>query len=103
MYNNATPYHRRLAARLAKAKEQRGNMQANKYIEIDRFLLTYESAYFAFYGVRIQVRYRKGWYYVHSGKYRHSAIQSMTESLLARVQALDSPDVTETEGEENEE
>lgn len=102
MYNNVTPYHKRLAARLAKAKEQRGNLQANKYVEIDRFLLTYEAAYLAYYGIHVQVRYRKGWYYVHKGKYRHSAIQSMTESLLARVQEEQYPTPIE-EGEESEE
>lgn len=86
MYNRASPYHKRLAARLQKSRERRGNLHANRYTEIDRFMLAYERAYFDYYRQHITISYKMGWYYIANHKYRHSAVANMTALLLAKVQ-----------------
>lgn len=86
MINNQTPYHRRLAARLQKSKERRGALQANRYTEIDRFMLQYEQAHLAYYGKKITLSYRHGWYYLAHEKMRHGALLAQTNLLLAKLQ-----------------
>lgn len=95
MYNNCSPYHKRVAARLQKSKERRGSLQANRYTEIDRFMLQYEQAYHAYHGKKITLSYRHGWYYVGTEKVRHSTLQGMTNLLLARLQEEQAPTPTE--------
>jgi len=86
MRNRCLPYHKIVAARLARSKERRGALQANRYTEIDRFMLTYEQAYHAYYGLPITIEYRHGWYYINHHRHRHSAVDRMTNILLAHIQ-----------------
>lgn len=83
MRNRCLPYHKVVAARLARSKERRGTLQANRYTEIDRFMLTYEQAYHSYYGLLITIEYKHGWYYINHHRYRHSIVEGMTNSLLA--------------------
>lgn len=91
MYASNTPYHRRLAHRLALAKQRQQKYQNNRYTQIDRFMCQYENAFKEFYGVRIEVYYRHGWYYVNGIKYRHGEMERNLALLLARLQELESP------------
>lgn len=97
MYNRSTPYHKDVAARLQRSKERRGALQANRYTEIDRFMLQYEQAYFAYHGRKITLSYQHGWYYVGGEKVRHSTLQGMTNMLLVRLQEEQSPTPVEEE------
>jgi hypothetical protein len=91
MYNRQSPYHRRIAHRLAKAKERNAREHNNRFVEIDHFMLSYETAYSLYYRRRCEVRYAHGWYYVHGLRYRHSTLQHMTAILLARLQEIEAP------------
>lgn len=87
------PYHKVVAARLQRSKERRNALHANRYSEIDRFMLTYEQAYHSYYGLPIVVTYKHGWYYINGARYRHGIIEQMTETLMAKVQAEQCPPI----------
>ena len=87
----SSPYHKRLAHRLARAKERNVRERNDRYLEIDRFMLAYENAYYLLHKCGCEVRYAHGWYYVHGYRYRHSTLQHMTNLLLAKLQEIDSP------------
>lgn len=91
MRHNQSPYHRRTAHRLALARERQAREHNNRYVEIDRFMLSYEVAWRKWTGSMCQVRYAHGWYYVHGNRYRHSTLAKMTEVLLARLQEQEAP------------
>lgn len=93
MYTN--PYHRRLAHRLAKAREKKGEHAARLYLEIDRFMLQFEQAYATYYNVHLTVQHKRGWYYINNHPYRRCAVEEWTNNLLAKIQELDSPTPTE--------
>lgn len=97
MYYNATPYHRRVQERLAKARNLRATSKLDKYEKVDHFMLTYEQAYRTYYGISITISYKHGWYYIGTNKYRHSAVENMTNLLLAKIQGeyITQPEDTE--------
>lgn len=97
MRRGFTPYHKVVAARLARSKEARNAQHANRYTEIDRFMCQYEQAYLSYYRVPIVVTYSHGWYYVKGLKVRHSTLQWMTNSILALLQEEQSPQPIEEE------
>lgn len=87
MYNRQTPYHRRVQARLAKARNLRDTRKLDKYEKVDHFMLSYEVAYKTWYGIKVTVRYAHGWYYVAQQRYRHSTLEMMTNTILANIHA----------------
>lgn len=100
MYNRQTPYHRRVQARLAKARNLRAITKMDKYAKVDHFMLTYEQAYRAWYGITIRVSYKHGWYYVGQYKYRHSTLEEMTNNILAHMQAEACPQPEDSNNED---
>lgn len=98
MLHDQTPYHRRVQARLAKARNMRATTKLTRYEKVDHFMLTYEQAYFTYYRVRVTVSYRHGWYYIGQCKYRHSDLEIMTNRLLAKLQEEDAPPPGEEDG-----
>ena len=91
MKDNKTPYHKRLAARLAKSKEQHSKERDNRYMQIDRFLCTFEKAWKDFYQDEVTVTYKHGWYYLQKQRLRHSDLEKILFSLFLQLQEIESP------------
>jgi len=91
MKNGSSPYHRRIAHRLALSKERNLSDRNRRFLEIDRFALSYEQAYFQLHRVPTHVEYARGWYFVHGQRIRHSTLERMTNLLLAQLQEIESP------------
>lgn len=93
MYHNASPYYKKVQSRLAKARNMRAITKLDRYAKVDHFMLTYEQAYKAWYGVTIKMTYSHGWYYIGTEKYRHASVEKMTNLLLANLQVEQCPPV----------
>lgn len=75
-------WHRR-NARLEKAQLRRDSNHFIKVLEVNAIQRRYEMAWLGLHGTKIQVAYRKGWYWILGRAYRQSAITDMTLALEA--------------------
>lgn len=81
--NNA--YYRRSACRLQRNRERQRIEAFIKLSEIDAIQKHYEDAWFALYGSKTVVRYRKGWYWIHNHAVRQTDLLVQTAILEARL------------------
>jgi hypothetical protein len=81
-------YQRRLSHQLAKQRETYAIRRLDQFIRIDRFMLSFESAWFALYHIPVTVEYRKGWYWVMGRRMRHSALERTTELMEAELHEI---------------
>ena len=91
MYGEKTPYHKRKARALQRARESRGDASINKYISVDRFLATFESIYNEYYGTKLTIRYSRGWYYLGSSHLHKSDLVRLMERMLAELHSESYP------------
>lgn len=78
-------YQRRLAHRLSKQRQLHAVARLDQFIRIDRFMLSFENAWFALYQSKVRVQYNKGWYWVMGRRMRHSAFERLTEIMEAEL------------------
>jgi 23S rRNA maturation-related 3'-5' exoribonuclease YhaM len=90
-----TPYHKRIAHRLARSRMRQIEHQNNRYTEIDSFMVVFERAYQEYYRIPCKLQYKHGWYYLHGKRYRHHQMERKLAMLFARLQELDSPNPDE--------
>lgn len=97
MYYPQTPYHRKVAHKLQKAKERQKSLQNNRYTQIVLFIQAYEKAHFEYYRVPAGITYKHGWYYMNGQKYRHTQMEQRLAVLFAQLQELESPNLDDNE------
>lgn len=97
MYDDSSPYHRRVARRLQKSRESRGNRYNNQFISVDKFLCTFEAVYNQYYQTNISIRYRRGWYYIGKEHLHKSDLVRLLERMLVQLHLDNVPSPNEEE------
>lgn len=84
-------YEKRKAHRDLVNKTRSDDQRAVKVHEALMRCRSYENSYFQLYGVKCNVRYVNGWYWVHNRKYRASTLNSMIVRLEVLKHNQDCP------------
>jgi len=82
-------YQRRNSHRLSKQREAYAVKKLDQLIRIDRFMLSFENAWYALYHTNVFVEYKEGWYWVMGRRMRHSALERMTEIMEAELHEIE--------------
>lgn len=69
---------------LVKSWGRFNNKSANRYVAIDHFLTNFETAYLAVYGRKVEVVYRRGYYYLGKLRFNHDQLEAELMKLLVK-------------------